>query len=278
MMMNKTNMNKTASITQRKPAMEGTEWEMRPGGMLVQRRNLNPSTSRSSTSSTIKVRVKYGSLHHEIQINAHASFGELKKILVAPTGLHPEDQKLIFKDKERDSSSYLDVVGVKDGSNIVLVEDIIRQEKRFLELKSSPSATMEKALRSIAEVAMEVDKLSGQVTSLESVILRGGIVAEKELLNLIELLMSQLIKLDGIKVDGDLKLKRKTQVIRVQKYIEILDKLKVESAISSGKHLLQEQRNFTGEEPKLLQGQQRDQHLRNFNSQDVVMKTTWEKF
>jgi hypothetical protein len=32
-------------------------------------------------------------------------------------------------------------------------------------------------------------------------------------LNLIELLMSQLLKLDGIMVDGDVKLQRKIQVI-----------------------------------------------------------------
>ena len=44
-------------------------------------------------------------------------------------------------------------------------------------------------------------------------ICKGGRVNEKELLTLIELLMSQLIKLDGIVADGDVKLKRKTQVL-----------------------------------------------------------------
>lgn len=47
---------------------------------------------------------------------------------------------------------------------------------------------------------------------MESVISRGGKVAEKDVLNLIELLMNQLLKLDGIIADGDVKLQRKMQV------------------------------------------------------------------
>lgn len=38
-------------------------------------------------------------------------------------------------------------------------------------------------------------------------------MAEKTLLNLTELLMNQLLKLDGITVIGDVKLQRKLQVI-----------------------------------------------------------------
>lgn len=47
---------------------------------------------------------------------------------------------------------------------------------------------------------------------MESVISRGGKVAEKDVINLIELLMNQLLKLDGIIADGDVKLQRKMQV------------------------------------------------------------------
>ncbi|KAF5764728.1 putative BAG domain-containing protein [Helianthus annuus] len=60
-------------------------------------------------------------------------------------------------------------------------------------------------------ISLEVDKLAGQVSALESVISKGGKVAEKTLLNLIELLMNQLLKLDGITADGDVKLQRKMQ-------------------------------------------------------------------
>lgn len=50
------------------------------------------------------------------------------------------------------------------------------------------------------------------MSALESVINKGGKVAETNVLTLIELLMSQLVKLDGIMADGDVKLQRKMQV------------------------------------------------------------------
>lgn len=51
-----------------------------------------------------------------------------------------------------------------------------------------------------------------QVWALESVISKGGKVAEKQILNLTELLMNELLKLDGIVADGDVKLQRRLQV------------------------------------------------------------------
>ncbi|XP_057475674.1 BAG family molecular chaperone regulator 2-like [Actinidia eriantha] len=203
------------------------EWELTPGGMLVQKRT--DSDQNRATPPTIRVRVKYGSIYHEVNISSQASFGELKKMLSGPTGLHHQDQKLLFKDKERDSKVFLDVAGVKDRSKIVLVEDPISQEKRYLEMRKN--AKMEKASKSISEISLEVDRLAGQVSALESVISKGGKVAEKNVLNLIELLMNQLIKLDGIIADGDAQLQRKIQVKRVQKYVETLDMLKIKNSM-----------------------------------------------
>ena len=53
------------------------------------------------------------------------------------------------------------------------------------------------------------------MSALESIISKGGKVVEKDMLNLIELLMNQLLKLDGIMGDGDVKLQRKMQVIQL---------------------------------------------------------------
>ncbi|KAI3749031.1 hypothetical protein L6452_12549 [Arctium lappa] len=205
------------------------EWEVRPGGMLVQKRDPNAEHTRIPPP-TIKVRVKYGSIYHEVYISSQATFGELKKMLSGPTGLHHEDQKLMYKDKERNSKTFLDVVGVKDRSKMVLFEDPISQEKRYLEMRKN--AKMEKAAKSISEISLEVDRLAGQVSAFESVISKGGKVAEKTLLNLIELLMNQLLKLDGIMAEGDVKLQRKMQVKRVQKYVETLDVLKIKNSLT----------------------------------------------
>ncbi|XP_058205266.1 BAG family molecular chaperone regulator 3-like isoform X2 [Rhododendron vialii] len=243
------------------------EWEVRPGGMLVQKRTDSDQTR--IPPPTIRVRVKYGSVYHEVNISSQASFGELKKMLSGPTGLHHEDQKLMYKDKERDSKQFLDIVGVKDRSKMVLVEDPISQEKRYLAMKKT--AKMEKASKSISDISLDVDRLAGQVSALESVIYKGGKVEEKMLLNLIEMLMNQLIKLDGIVADGDVKLQRKMQVRRVQKYVEILDVLKVKNSTptSNGSEIPQQpspvqqnqpQRRSNGEisspnQPKYSNGQ-----------------------
>ncbi|KAI3471100.1 hypothetical protein Pfo_027763 [Paulownia fortunei] len=220
------------------------EWELRPGGMLVQKRTDAEQTSVPPPS--IRLRVKYGSIYHEIRISSQATFGELKKMLSGPTGLHHQDQKLFYKDKERDSNAFLDTAGVKDKSKIVLQEDPISQEKRYLEMRKN--AKMEKAAKTLSEISLEVDNLAGKVSALESVISEGGKVIEKDVVNLIELLMNQLLKLDGIIADGDVKLQRKMQVTRVQKCVETLDMLKLKNSMptSNGNHVpLQQQQTST---------------------------------
>ncbi|KAI3712555.1 hypothetical protein L1987_71114 [Smallanthus sonchifolius] len=117
-------------------------------------------------------------------------------MLTAPTGLHHEDQKLIYKDKERDSKTFLDFVGVKDKSKMVVLEDPISREKRLIEARKNAKSA--KAAKLILDISVEVDRLAGQV-------------AEKMVFDLIELLMNQLLKLDEIKVDGDVNQQKKLQ-------------------------------------------------------------------
>ncbi|KAJ8449310.1 hypothetical protein Cgig2_002442 [Carnegiea gigantea] len=209
--------------------MGGLEWEMRPGGMLVQRRNLDLSP-KNPTIHTIKIFVKFGSSTHEFHINSHATFGELKKMLAGATGVHPHNQKLIFNDKERESKALLDGSGVEDGSEIVLVQNFITQEKRTVE--SRVNSSMEKAMKSVEGVAMEVDKLVAQVGAMESVICNGG------------------------------------KVIRIQKYMENLDKLKGQNAMPmrhGGLMVSQAQQ----QRPMLLVQQQRGQ--KNFSSRQIKL-------
>lgn len=301
------NMNNASSAANGGAESGPGEWELRPGGMLVQKRN--PDSDRNSAPPpTIRVRVKYGSVYHEINISGHSSFGDLKKMLAGPTGLHHQDQKLIFKDKERDSMAFLDISGVKDRSKIVCVEDPLSQEKRYLEMRRN--AKMEKASKSISEISLEVDRLAGQVSALETIITKGAKVAEQDVLKVIEQLMNQLLKLDGIMGDGDVKLQRKMQVRRVQKYVETLDILKVKNSMpsSNGAHIpnqaqsqrqsnsygngrilapIQEHqpRHSLGSLPthqqqgqKQQQQQQQPPPSRHSTSGPVVVTTQWETF
>lgn len=90
--------------------------------------------------------------------------GELKKILAELTGLHHQDQKLIYRRKERDSKQYLDVAGLKNGSKLVLVEVIGSQERRSLEMIRN--AKIEKSSKSLSQIRLQVDNFAEQVTSV----------------------------------------------------------------------------------------------------------------
>ncbi|CAH8364247.1 unnamed protein product [Eruca vesicaria subsp. sativa] len=201
------------------------EWELRPGGMVVQRR----SDDSSNVPRDIHVRVKFGSVHHEISINSQSTFGELKKRLSVKTGVHHQDMKILYKDKERDSKMFLDLCGVKDGSRLVLKEDPISQEKRLLEMRKL--VVKEKANKSISDISFQADRLAGKLSAFEVVIGKGVKVEEESLESLLEMLMNQLVKLDAILCDGDIKLKKKIQEERLQKYVEALDVLKVKNSL-----------------------------------------------
>lgn len=264
--------------------LSSTGWEMRPGGMLVQQRSSDHSNQSSIIVPTIRLKVKYGSSYHEVKISSQATFGELKKMLVGPTGLHAEDQKIFYKEKEKDSRSFLDVAGLKDGSKLVLIEDEISKEKRYLE--SRKNAKMENASKEITTIRLDIDKLAKQVANVEMDIYGGKKVTETLLLSLIELLMTQLIKLDGITADGDVKLQRRMQVKRVQKYIETLDMLKIRNS-ALGNHnskvpMHHKNRIFTGQMPKSNYNQQEQRKMGNFADQTnpgpVVVTTKWETF
>ncbi|KFK26814.1 hypothetical protein AALP_AA8G296800 [Arabis alpina] len=276
----------------------GHDWEMRPGGMLVQKRNPDSDPAGPPPPPMIRVRIKYGAVYHEVNISPQASFGELKKMLSGPTGIHHQDQKLMYKDKERDSKDFLDVSGVKDKSKMVLIEDPISQEKRFLEMRKI--AKTEKASKAISDISLEVDRLGGRVSAFEMVIKKGGKIAEKDLVTVIELLMNELIKLDGIVAEGDVKLQRKMQVKRVQNYVETLDLLKVKNSVANGQKqsngqrlaTIQEDNNGQRQEQKPIQSlmdmpihqkqkkQEIEEEPRNSGTGPSVMdsSTRWETF
>ncbi|XP_004515796.1 BAG family molecular chaperone regulator 1-like isoform X2 [Cicer arietinum] len=245
------------------------EWELRPGGMLVQKRN----SDVNNKTSTIKVKVKYGSSYYQIHISSHASFGELKKMLTEYTGLHVLDQKLIFKKKVRDSKSYLDVERVKDGSKLVLIEDIESRERRILE--TLKIAKKEKTSKSLIEINLEVDKLSKKVSALEGVASTGGVIENLDVESLTESLMRILITLDEIYYgEGELKLKRKEQVRRVQKHIETLDMLKMTKAKENN------MAHDDDDKSKVHCGVEKQQECKKQEQhyESVVVTTKWETF
>uniref|UniRef100_A0A0E0ENM7 Ubiquitin-like domain-containing protein n=1 Tax=Oryza meridionalis TaxID=40149 RepID=A0A0E0ENM7_9ORYZ len=203
-------------------------WEVRPGGMLVQKRSPESEPPPGGAPvPTIRVKVKYNGVYHEIYINSQASFGELKKLLSEKTGLHPDDQKVVYRDKERDSKAFLDIAGVKDRSKMLLLEDPTAQAKRLLEERRHCKA--ERAAKSVSRVALDVDKLVSKVSALEAIVSKGGRVVDADVVALTEALMNELVKLDSIAADGEVKEQRRLQEKRVQKYVEALDAIRAKT-------------------------------------------------
>ncbi|EES11012.1 BAG family molecular chaperone regulator 3 [Sorghum bicolor] len=93
------------------------EWEVRPGGMLVQKRDCRADVE------VITVRVATGFSWHDVSVVATCTFGELKVVLSMVTGLEPREQRLLFRGKEREDSDHLHMIGVRDMDKVLLLED-----------------------------------------------------------------------------------------------------------------------------------------------------------
>ncbi|XP_057437416.1 BAG family molecular chaperone regulator 2-like [Lotus japonicus] len=104
-----------------------TKWEIRPGGMLVQKREIS---NQISGDGMITIIVSTVSESHDISIEATSTFGELKMILSLVTSLEPREQRLLFKGKERDNDEYLHMVGVRNKDKVLLLKDPALKELR----------------------------------------------------------------------------------------------------------------------------------------------------
>lgn len=199
------------------------DWELRSSGMLVQLRG----SDAKQAGPLIKVKVQYGALTHEVPITAFSTFGDLKKALIQGTGLQPQQQRLLYRGKEKDNRVYLHDAGVKNKSKIVLIEDPSSQQKKLIELRRDDA--IGKACRAVADINEEVDKLAEKVFAVESAVKSGRRLRDKAIAEPTELLMCQLLKLDSLKAEGEAKSQRRILVRRVQKYVETLDALKIQN-------------------------------------------------
>jgi hypothetical protein len=95
------------------------------------------------------------------------------------TGLHPDDQKVLYKDRERDSKEFLNMVGVRDRSKMTMVEDPEAQARRLMEERRNAKA--QKTAKAVSRISLDVNKLVSKVyviasSSLPSIsgLLHGG--------------------------------------------------------------------------------------------------------
>lgn len=60
--------------------------------------------------------------------------GELKILLSILTNLEPQEQRLLFKGKEREDHEHLHMVGVRDKDKVLMLEDPAIKERKLLGL------------------------------------------------------------------------------------------------------------------------------------------------
>ncbi|KAL6998443.1 hypothetical protein U1Q18_008569 [Sarracenia purpurea var. burkii] len=254
---------------------EEIEWEVRPGGMLVQKRDDNDDDHLHGNGGgpTIRIKVVHGSNHLDLEVPSRSTFGDLKRHVARETGLEPNQQRLLFRGKQKEDEEYLHVVGVKNNAKVLLMEEPTNKERTLKDMSSSElssacaavdevrpqvdnlaeelaalegtskqrnleevkSSKSLKACVAIAEVRAEVDKLAEQVAALEPVVYDGTKVEEKEFIFLTEFLMRQLLKLDSIQAEGEGKVQRKLEVRRVQSLVDAVDSLKARNSNSKSK-------------------------------------------
>lgn len=91
--------------------------------------------------------------------------GDLKKLLVHETSLQPNEQRLLFRGKQKDDSEWLHVAGVKDKAKIILVEDPASRERRVEAMRKQEEVA--KACKAVGAVRSEVDKLAEKVCQIQ---------------------------------------------------------------------------------------------------------------
>ncbi|GMP85959.1 hypothetical protein CsSME_00038929 [Camellia sinensis var. sinensis] len=220
--------NSRVTVAENRNNNEEIEWEVRPGGMLVQKREDNEDDHlHGDGGPTIKVKVVHGSNQLDLFVPSQSTFGDLKRCIAQQTSLEPNQQRLLFRGKEKEDREHLHMAGVKDNAKVLLIQEPTRKERKHEEAKS---IEMSSACPAVAEVKPEVDKLAEEVAALEVVVNGGTKVGEKDFVVLSELLMRQLLKLDSIEAEGEGKVQRKLQVRRVQSLVDKVDSLKARNS------------------------------------------------
>ncbi|XP_073283188.1 uncharacterized protein [Primulina huaijiensis] len=185
---------------------------------------IGPGLGADHIPVTINIKVSHGDNGCEVSVPSDSSFGHLKSVAGQKMGLKSELLKLLFRGIEKADDDNLLSAGVKNNSKVSLVDYLSSEQKIPEEVKETNAISIGAA--AVAEVREEVDMLSEKVSALKVVVDRGTKVDVKDILYLTEMLMRQLLKLDGIEAEGEGKVQRKQEVRRVQSLVDTMDILK----------------------------------------------------
>ncbi|KAK9073046.1 hypothetical protein SSX86_007368 [Deinandra increscens subsp. villosa] len=186
-------------------------------------------------AGSIKVKVSFASNNFDVSITPQSTFGDLKQVIAKATGLDPEVQNVLFRGKENEDHESLQMAGVKDNAKMILIENSPTKNEDLEKVDSVEEINenieeISRGLEAVNQVREETNQFAEQVVSLEAVVCSGTQVADKDFIFLTEMLMRQLLKLDGIDVEGKGRVQRKMEVRRVQALVEKLDSLRAKNS------------------------------------------------
>ncbi|KAI3874751.1 hypothetical protein MKW98_019324 [Papaver atlanticum] len=224
-MTNSSSSSRVIEIEDGNKPEEEIDCEVTPG---VQKRGADDNEEDGDVVPMIKLIVSYARSKHEISVPPQATFGDVKKLLANVTGLEPNEQRLFFRGKEKQDEEGLHTAGLKDKCKLLLMEDQESKERKLEAVRMNEK--MLEACDEVVKVRSEVDSLAEKLAVLEAAVLSGDKVPDKEFVVLGEFLMRQLLKLDGIKAEGEAKAQRRVEVRRVQSLVDTVDNLKAQNA------------------------------------------------
>ncbi|KAI3759900.1 hypothetical protein L1987_50285 [Smallanthus sonchifolius] len=183
-------------------------------------------------AGNIKIKVSFGSSNFDVFITPQSTFGDLKLVIAKATGLDPKVQNVLFRGKENDDHESLQMAGVKDNAKVILIETTPTENEDLEKVEEIKESIEEisRGLEAVNRVRDENNQFEEQVVSVETVVCCGTQVADKDFIFLTEMLMRQLLKLDGIDAEGEGRTQRKLEVRRVQGLVEKLDNLRAKNS------------------------------------------------
>ncbi|XP_076915773.1 BAG family molecular chaperone regulator 4-like [Bidens hawaiensis] len=202
------------------------------------------TTVEDGGGGNIKIKVSYGSNDFDVYTTSQSTFADLKQVIAKATGLDPEVQNVLFRGKENDDHESLQVAGVKDNAKVILIEntptkvkdlETVEEVKEHIEevkehveevKENVEEVKVSRGLEAVYLVREENNQFEEQVVSLETVVCSETQIADKDFIFLTEMLMRQLLKLDGIDCEGEGRIQRKLEVRRVQGLVDKLDDLR----------------------------------------------------
>ncbi|XP_076945745.1 BAG family molecular chaperone regulator 4-like [Bidens hawaiensis] len=212
----------------------------------------------NGAGNMMKIKVSFGGNNFDVFTSPQSTFGDLKREIAKATGVDPKAQTVLFRGKESDDHESLQTAGVKDNAKVVLIENkpTKNEDLEKVEEVKENIEEISRGLEAVNRVREENHQFAEQVVILETAVCCGTKIEDKDFIYLTEMLMRQLLKLDGIDAEGDGRMQRKLEVRRVQGLVEKLDNLRAKNSnltsnVQDESSYLSSSKNQEGEVSKL---------------------------